>query len=150
MASAVSFVGLSLLLMAFVATGVAFFAPFWLVSLSDTHTEGLWGYCPPDQDCIWFFEDDFAWEKTHPGKKANQYNIFTFAAGLMRIWINLCCTLHSGDLPDSHLIQSSWLLMHYWRIPRFCDRPNEATFFQWILVQAVFSVSAASLIDCKI
>ena len=68
MASCFLLLGLALLLLAFVACGVAFFAPFWLQSLTDWHTEGLWGYCRPDMDCIWFYENDFAWEKTHPGE----------------------------------------------------------------------------------
>ncbi|ELT99878.1 hypothetical protein CAPTEDRAFT_225145 [Capitella teleta] len=67
MASCLLMVALTMLLLSFVATGVAFFAPFWLVSLTDHHTEGLWGYCPAMQDCQWFYEDDFAIEKNHRG-----------------------------------------------------------------------------------
>jgi hypothetical protein len=64
-------VAMGLLLLSFVATGVAFFAPFWLISLTDGHTEGLWGYCPIDMDCIWFHENDFAREKILPGESSH-------------------------------------------------------------------------------
>lgn len=50
--------------LAFIATGIAFFAPFWREE-GQTGT-GLWGTCT-SSECTWFWEDNYTWGKELTG-----------------------------------------------------------------------------------
>lgn len=58
------FVSATLVLtLAFIATGITFFAPFWAYEVGADR--GLWGQCS-NGDCTWFWEDDYKWGKNRP------------------------------------------------------------------------------------
>ncbi len=57
-------------MLAFFTLFVSFFSPFWMYQRIYQIDQGLLARCPAGRfACIWIGEDDFAWEKSLPGKK---------------------------------------------------------------------------------
>lgn len=99
----------------FLMGGASFFAPFWVFKLNELASEGLWGRCgnhhfsaTGGEDynqyyCIWFQENDFAWENILPEwHKASQalfaFGIVTLFAVLIVASLHLCCRCCQASL----------------------------------------------------
>ena len=50
---------------AFLLSGISFFAPFWYIELNTEIRTGLWGRCDALLECIWFHERNF--QQSLPG-----------------------------------------------------------------------------------
>ena len=74
-----------ILTLSFIATGIGFFAPFWVTvdrALSPVADQGLWGACSAGE-CTWFWSNDFAWGKQLDGNISLGYyqivySLYTF------------------------------------------------------------------------
>jgi hypothetical protein len=78
--------------LAFVLSFIAFFSPFWMVELNTHYRTGLWGRCNyPDLLCIWFNEQNFAYEKSLPGWHVAAQILY--AIGIGTLFISLLMAL---------------------------------------------------------
>lgn len=90
-------------LMAFLLSFISFFAPFWYIELNNRIQIGLWGRCDEiDNNCIWFVENNYAWERSLPGWHVAAQVMFAIGIGILFISCMMavgnimfkCCKLH--------------------------------------------------------
>lgn len=71
------------LCLAFILSGISFFAPFWYEDINNHYRVGLWGRCnDPDLVCIWFMERNYAWEKSITDWHIASQILFAIGIGL--------------------------------------------------------------------
>jgi len=76
--------------LAFLLSCVSFFSPFWYIELNTLYRIGLWGRCDdPDLQCKWFYENDYAWEKSIPRWQVAAQVLYAIAIGLLFISLML-------------------------------------------------------------
>ncbi|KAI0208986.1 hypothetical protein LSAT2_006330 [Lamellibrachia satsuma] len=94
--------GLFLLIVSVVLCSISCIAPYWLVNPNIQEYKGLFALCSGTRHrCYWFFEDDFAWQKSLDGWYKTCQGCFT--AGLIILLVTLliasllACSIISRD-----------------------------------------------------
>ncbi|ELU09053.1 hypothetical protein CAPTEDRAFT_224699 [Capitella teleta] len=112
------FVSATLVLtLAFIATGIAFFAPFWLSDSDKGHKDiGLWGECEKE-GCTWFWQNDYDWAKEQ--KEWFVACMALYGVGFLIVFVTeiysrlqLCCELRSSmSRSAGFLLIAAFILM---------------------------------------